>query len=281
VGHIPSSTYSPSNHSGFHSLSQSPSPQAPVEQSHGYLLGNANHRVIGAGPRYDGTPVKNPSDGQFAWDTYSRHLASANLHHLSNQRLYDLLYDASGLWDALPFRTNSPPPRGSNEPRSFGLVSPMVHRPMSMLPGGFTESVPSLATSFGNHYETASALAPSSEYMGPSHFDQSPPASEPPGITYSASQNGMHSIKQTCSEYMGPALLQDWGHLPQDAFSDTFTVPPSGSQATYTASSFTLSYQSTALSRPIVPKPMVASSASLGSNEYYPYISEDELELRN
>jgi hypothetical protein len=159
----------------------------------------------------------------------------------------------------------------------------MAHRPTSMLPGGFTESVPSLAASFGNHYETASALAPSSEYMGPSHVDQFPSASEPAGITSPASQNGMYFIdEQMWPEYMGPTLPQDSGHLPQNALSDTIAVPPSGSQATYTTSgSHTLSYQSTALSRPIVPNPMVASSASLGSNEYYPYISEDELELRN
>jgi hypothetical protein len=282
VAQIPSSHDPVSNQAGFPTFSQSLSPQAPVEQSLGCLLCSANYRFIDPSTLYDCVPVKNSSDGQFAWDTYSRPPASTNSHHLSNQRRYDSPFNASGLRDAVPSHTDSPSPRGSNESHSFSLVTSMVHHPPSMLPGGFTEPVPSLATSFCNPYNTASAQAPSSEYMSPSHFNQSPRASEPPGMTYSASQNGMYSIKQACLEDMGPTLLQYWGHLPQDASSDAFAVPPSGSQAYYTTpGSHTLSYRPAASNRPIVPKPMLAPAASLSSNEYHPYISEDELELRN
>jgi hypothetical protein len=218
VDQIPSLTGSFSNHSGFHTFNPSPSPQGLLEQSHGYPQGKANSRVIDPSPRYDGVPVRNLSDGQFARNTYSQPAVPANIYQLSNSLCqYDFPRGTAGIADAFPACSYPLSLSGSNETQASSFVPSTDPYSASAFPGGFTGSYASMSAapsnlsqvnSFDNPYEIANAHGltppmPSSNYISPSDYYRVPPVSETPGHSYMGSQNGMYNSESGPSDCMG------------------------------------------------------------------------------
>jgi hypothetical protein len=288
-----SSSDSFSNHSGFHAFNSFPSPQSLLEQSHRYPQGNANSRVIDPSP-YNGVPVRNSSDDQFARNTYSQPAVPANIYQLSNSpRQYHLPGGTAGIADAFPACSYPLSLSGSNETQASNFVPSTDPYSASTFPGGFTgsyasmSSVPSNASqvdSFNNPYETANAhgLAPpmpSSNYVSPSDYYRLLPVSETPGHSYPGFQNGMYNSESGRSDYMGSIPMHQ-RHPPQNAYYNSFASPPPGSEALPTATlSNARSYQPTISYRPIVTRPSLDFISSL-DNDDLPFISDDEPEAR-